>query len=96
MDHFLKMNAFILSYTKFTDEELSAFNKLCKLNTFKKGENIFTKDLEATSIYFLTKGIVKYNIINHNGQEVIYNFRQENMIVTSYTYYNKNIAKYNV
>jgi CRP-like cAMP-binding protein len=96
MDHFSKMNAFILSYTFFTDEELNAFNKLCKINTFKRGENLFAKDLEATSIYFLTKGIVKYYIINHNGQEVIYNFRQENMIVSSYTYYNKNIAKYNV
>jgi CRP-like cAMP-binding protein len=90
------MNDFILSYTNFTDEELNSFNKLCKINTFKRGSKMFEKDIETTSMYFLTKGIVKYYLINHNGQEVIYNFRQENMIISSYTYYNKNIAKYNV
>jgi hypothetical protein len=90
------LNTFILKYADFSDQELSSFNNMCIPDTFKKGEIMIEKDVHTTSLYFLTKGIVKYYIMNQNGQEVIYNFRQENMIVSSYNYYNNYIAKYSV
>lgn len=96
MNRFSSLNTFILKYADFSDEELSLFNNMCVSDSFKKGEIMFEKDAHTTSLYFLTKGIVKYFIINQNAQEIIYNFRQENMIVSSYTYYNNNMAKYNV
>jgi CRP-like cAMP-binding protein len=96
MNKFSGLNSFILSYADFSDEELRSFNNLCESDTFRKGEIMFEKDAQTTSLYFLTKGIVKYYIINQNAQEIIYNFRQENMIVSSYTYYNNNKAKYTV
>jgi CRP-like cAMP-binding protein len=94
MDSFLRMNAFILTYADFTDEELSGFNEMCKPKAFKRGEIMIEKDIVSSSVYFLTKGIVKYSIINTDGQEVIYNFRQENMVVSSYTFYNNSISKF--
>jgi CRP-like cAMP-binding protein len=96
MSHFTSLNTFILKFADFSDQELSSFNKMCIPDTFKKGEIMIEKDVYTTSLYFLTKGIVKYYIMNQNGQEIIYNFRQENMIVSSYTYYNNYIAKYSV
>ena len=96
MDDYFRFNAFLLSYTNFTNEELSTFNDMCLLQSFKKGDVIIKTAEISTSLYFLTKGIVKYSLLNHNGEEVIYNFRQESMTITAYSYYNHNIAKFNV
>jgi CRP-like cAMP-binding protein len=96
MDDFFRFNAFLLSYTDFTNEELNTFNEMCTLQSFKKGDVIIKRDEVSASLYFLTKGIVKYSIISHSGEEVIYNFRQESMTITAYSYYNHNIAKFNV
>jgi len=96
MDSFFRFNAFILSYTNFTNEELKTFNDMCELLSFKKGEVMIQKNEVCSRLYFLTKGIVKYWLINQNKEEVIYNFRQENMSLTAYSFYNHNIAKFNV
>jgi CRP-like cAMP-binding protein len=66
------------------------------LKSYKKGEIIIKRDEVSANLYFLTKGIVKYSLINHNKEEVVYNFRQENSTLTAYSYYNHNIAKFNV
>jgi len=96
MDSFFRFNAFLLSHTDFTNEELKTFNEMCELKSFKKGELMVKKDEVCTTLFFLTKGIVKYWLINKNNEEVIYNFRQENMPVTAYSIYNHNISMFNV
>ena len=96
MDSFFRFNAFILSYTNFTNEELKTFNDMCELQSFKKGVVMIQKNEVCSKLYFLTKGIVKYWLINQNKEEVIYNFRQENMSLTAYSFYNHNIAMFNV
>ena len=96
MQQFSRFNDFLLKYAHFTAEELKTFNEMCIIKSFKKGELIINLDQKNTALYFMIKGIVKYFIINQKGVEVIYNFRMEHMTITGYSFYNKNIAKFNV
>lgn len=96
MSPFKLFNRFILNYCFFTDDELNSFNEKCEIKTFLKGERIVNINIKNNLLYFLTKGIVKYSIVNNDGIEVVYNFRIENMTVTAYSFYNNNIPKFNV
>lgn len=96
MNPFSNFNDFLLKYTDFTVEELATFNEMCSIKRFIKGESMIKIDQKNTTLYFLTKGIVKYFIINQQGVEVIYNFRMEQMTITAYSFYNNNISKFNV
>jgi signal-transduction protein with cAMP-binding, CBS, and nucleotidyltransferase domain len=68
MDSFFRFNAFILSHTNFTNEELKTFDDMCELQSFKKGEIMVQKNEVCSKLYFLTKGIVKYWLINQNKE----------------------------
>lgn len=96
MQQFSRFNDFLLKYTHFTAEELKTFNEMCIIKSYKKGELMINVDQKNTALYFMIKGIVKYFIINQEGVEVIYNFRMEHMTITGYSFYNNNIAKFNV
>ena len=96
MQQFSRFNDFLLKYTHFTAEELKTFNEMCIVKSYKKGELMINVDQKNIALYFMIKGIVKYFIINQEGVEVIYNFRMEHMTITGYSFYNNNIAKFNV
>ena len=96
MSQFEVFNRFLLNFCFFTEDELKTFNEKCVLKSFIKGDRLISINNKSNSLYFLTKGVVKYSIINNEGEEVIYNFRMENMTVTAYSFYNNNIAKFNV
>jgi CRP-like cAMP-binding protein len=96
MKQFEKFNRFLLKYCFFTDHELKTFNEKCEIKNFLKGERLSHCNTKNYSLYFLNKGIVKYSIINNEGQDVVYNFRMENMTITGYSFYNNNISKFNI
>jgi CRP-like cAMP-binding protein len=96
MNQFEIFNRFLLKFCFFTDDELKSFNEKCEIKTLLKGERLINMNSKSSTLYFLIKGIVKYSIINNEGQEVVYNFRMENMTVTGYSFYNNNIPKFNV
>ena len=96
MSPFKQFNRFILNYCFFSEDELNTFNEKCKVKTLFKGERLININNKNNTLYFLTKGIVKYSVVNNEGIEVIYNFRIENMTVTAYSFYNNNIPKFNV
>jgi CRP-like cAMP-binding protein len=96
MNQFEIFNRFLLKFCFFTDDELKSFNEKCEIKTLLKGERLINMNTKSNTLYFLIKGIVKYSIINNEGQEVVYNFRMENMTVTGYSFYNNNIPKFNV
>jgi CRP-like cAMP-binding protein len=96
MNQFEIFNRFLLKFCFFTDDELKSFNEKCEIKTLLKGERLINMNSKSSTLYFLIKGIVKYSIINNEGQEVVYNFRMENMTVTAYSFYNNNIPKFNV
>jgi CRP-like cAMP-binding protein len=96
MNQFEIFNRFLLKFCFFTDDELKSFNEKCEIKTLLKGERLINMNSKSSTLYFLIKGIVKYSIRNNEGQEVVYNFRMENMTVTGYSFYNNNIPKFNV
>jgi CRP-like cAMP-binding protein len=96
MKQFDIFNRFLLKFCFFTDDELKTFNEKCEIKTFQKGERLINMNNKSNTLYYLIKGMVKYFIINNDGQELVYNFRMENMTVTAYSFYNNNFPKFNV
>jgi len=96
MSKFQSFNLFLSKYASFSTEELNALNEKCTIVSFKKWERFIRYNQVNNEIFFLNKGFVKYSIINQDGYEIVYTFRMEGMTVTAYSFYNNNIAKFNV
>jgi len=88
LSHFEMFNQFITRHVEFTEAELVAFDKKCTLVNFSKGELIMKSGEIQSSLYFITKGIIRNYVENKKGEIKIYNFRSENMTVTAYAPYN--------
>ena len=83
LPHFYNFKTF-LSSVGLTDNEIELLVEYCEVVHFKKGDMIFKVDEKQDSIYYINKGIVRYYLDILDGYPVTYNFRIENMLVTSY------------
>jgi CRP-like cAMP-binding protein len=83
LPHFYNFKTF-LSSVGLTDNEIELLVEYCEIVHFKKGDLIFKVDEKKDCIYYINKGIVRYYLDILDGSPVTYNFRIENMLVTSY------------
>jgi len=81
-------NQFITKHVEMTDAELADLNQKCTRVEFSKGDLLMRAGDVQTSLYFITKGIVRNYLADQKGEIKIYNFRLENMTVTGYAPYN--------
>jgi len=81
-------NQFITKHVEMTDAELADLNQKCTSVEFSKGDLLMKAGDVQTSLYFITKGIVRNYLADQKGEIKIYNFRLENMTVTGYAPYN--------
>ncbi|MFA6245444.1 MAG: Crp/Fnr family transcriptional regulator [Mucilaginibacter sp.] len=64
-------------------EEIAIVTTLFKEKTFKKGEYFLEEGRICRQVGFVAKGLLRY-YINHDGEEKIYDFSQENEFVCNY------------
>jgi len=63
--------------------EVDIVTSLFKQKSFKKGDYFLEEGRICKQVGFVTKGLLRY-YINHNGEEKIYGFSQENQFVCNY------------
>ena len=84
---FLQFKNFIAPYG-LTDSDFNSIMEFCEIVNFKKGD-IIMKDGEIQhSVYFLSKGLIRYFILSNSGEIKTYGFRIENMLITGYGQHN--------
>jgi len=66
------------------DEKIDAIAKLTKKIRYKKNDFFSTPENPSTFITIISKGIFKQYAIDMKGNEIIREFRGENMFMTSY------------
>lgn len=93
---FLNLNAYLLKYIDFTNEELTKFNNLCSVNNYKRKDIIIKYNEKNTSIYFILEGIIRSFVMTPEENEKTINFRIENTTFTGFSFYNNYIAKSSV
>ena len=86
--HFKVFNQFITKHVELSAAELFDLNQKCTLVHFSKKTILIKAGVVQTSLYFITKGIIRNYVENTKGEIKIYNFRSENMVVTGYALYN--------
>jgi CRP-like cAMP-binding protein len=64
-------------------EEIDVVTALFKQKTYKKGEFFLEEGRICKQVGFVAKGLLRY-YINHEGEEKIYDFSQENEFVCNY------------
>ncbi|WP_372976242.1 Crp/Fnr family transcriptional regulator [Mucilaginibacter sp.] len=80
------INSLINSIQKviaLSPEEIAIVTTLFKEKTFKKGEYFLEEGRICRQVGFVAKGLLRY-YINHDGEEKIYDFSQENEFVCNY------------
>jgi CRP-like cAMP-binding protein len=92
-DNFLKI---LTRYIYLFPDEVEFIKDNCKIQKIKKNKIIIQEKAKNYNFYFLLKGMVKYYIVNNEGNEIIYNFKIENQPITSYSLYNNDVAIFNV
>jgi CRP-like cAMP-binding protein len=92
----LNLNAYLLKYIDFTNEELTKFNNLCSVNNYKRKDIIIKYNEKNTSIYFILEGIIRSFVMTPEENEKTINFRIENTTFTGFSFYNNYIAKSSV
>ena len=95
-NNFLNLNAYLLKYIDFTDEELTKFNNLCSINNYKRKDIIIKYDQKNTSMFFILEGIIRSYVFTTEDIDKTINFRIENTTFTGFSFYNNYIAKSNV
>lgn len=63
--------------------EVDIVTSLFKQKSYKKGDYFLEEGRICKQVGFVTKGLLRY-YINHNGDEKIYGFSQENQFVCNY------------
>jgi CRP-like cAMP-binding protein len=94
--NFLDLNAYLLKYIDFADEELNKFNNLCSINNYKRKDIIINYNEKNTSIFFIIEGIIRSFVMTPEDNEKTINFRIENTTFTGFSFYNNYIAKSSV
>jgi signal-transduction protein with cAMP-binding, CBS, and nucleotidyltransferase domain len=92
-NNFFNLNAYLLKYIDFTDEELTKFNNLCSINNYKRKDVIINYNDKNTSIFFILKGIIRSFVKTPEDNEKTINFRIENTTFTGFSFYNNYVAK---
>ncbi|QEC76280.1 Crp/Fnr family transcriptional regulator [Mucilaginibacter ginsenosidivorax] len=64
-------------------EEIDTVTSLFKEKTYKKGEYFLEEGRICKQVGFVAKGLMRF-YINHDGEEKIYDFSQENEFVCNY------------
>lgn len=95
-NNFFNLNAYLLKYIDFTDEELTKFNNLCSINNYKRKDVIINYNDKNTSIFFILKGVIRSFVMTPEDNEKTINFRIENTTFTGFSFYNNYIAKSSV
>lgn len=93
---FLNLNAYLLKYIDFTNEELTKFNSLCSINNYKRKDVIIKYNEKNTSMFFILEGIIRSFVMTPEDNEKTINFRIENTTFTGFSFYNNYIAKSSV
>ncbi|WP_461449072.1 Crp/Fnr family transcriptional regulator [Mucilaginibacter sp.] len=73
----------IQSIIKLSPAEIDIVKSLFKEKTYKKGEFFLEEGRICKNVGFVAKGLMRY-YINHDGEEKIYDFSQENEYVCNY------------
>ena len=83
----LQFKNFIAPYG-LIESDFNALAEFCEIINFKKGDIVMKDGEIQNSIYFITKGLVRYFILSNSGEIKTYGFRIENMLATGYCHQN--------
>lgn len=76
---------FLLEIVDMPDELLSAWMKISKRSIFLKGDYFCTPDKPSTKLGYITKGLLRYFVIDRKGKDRTLGFGSENVLVSSYS-----------
>lgn len=75
---------FLLQLVDMTDDQLNAWVKISKRSIYLKGEYYCTPDKPSTKLGYITKGLLRYYMLDQKGRERTFGFGGENVLVSSY------------
>lgn len=84
---------YILNAIDFSDEEIDEIILNKEVNDFKRDDQLMQCNHLCDEVFFMIHGSVRYLMLNHKKDNVIFNCRFENNFVTAYSVYYNNIAK---
>ena len=84
---FLQFKNFIGPYG-LNESDFNTLIQFCEIIQFKNGDIVMKDGEVQNSIYFISKGLIRYFILSNNAELKTYGFRMENMLVTGYAQHN--------
>ena len=87
---------YILQLVDLSIQEFDALLLTTCLKEFKKEQYVFSCNELCKEVYFIINGSVRYSLLNHKQNKIIFNFKFENNFVTSYSMLNNFVAKFDV
>lgn len=87
-DNYLKshllLKHFISHFVDPSEEEWTEFLSVVQYEEFKKGQNIVSKDIPCTKLYFIIEGVARHHILDENNLEITTWFNSSGSLATDF------------